>query len=292
MTVPAVSVVIPTWNSEATLARALASIDDPHAELLIVDDRSDDAAALAAIVAADPRARLILKPARTNAAHSRAIGLAEARGEIVLFLDSDDHHLSGHAARRRRLHAETGASVVIGRFRLDDGARTWDPPIAGYDGGEIEDYIFAQGGDARSSALSVAPHKLRGTTFDQTLAKHQDWGFVLAAQRNGERIGFDPVPGVVISTGGDTRMSARSNVEASLAFARDLLRADANRRRFLLGRLRTSLRLHDLAAARRFRAALLAQRPSARERWGSLLLLLAGTLGIATPLHRLLAARR
>jgi glycosyltransferase involved in cell wall biosynthesis len=214
-----------------------------------------------------------------------------ATGDLVLFLDSDDFYLPGHLARRRALHAAEGASVIIGRFRLSDGARTWDGPMADYRGGNFEDYLFA-GGDARSSTISVFRPALRGTTFDAGLAKHQDWGFALAAWRNGERIGFDPTPSVTIGVAGSGRMSARSNVEASLAFARDYLRREDNRRRFLIGRLRTGIRLGDLRAAREFRAALLRLGPSRRERWGSAAMMAAARLGLAAPLHRLLTARR
>lgn len=290
---PLSSVIVPTWNSSATLARALASIADPEAqiEILLVDDCSDDLEALRLIAASDRRAILIEKPARTNAAHSRAIGLEHARGDLVAFLDSDDYYRPGHLARRRLIHRAQQAGIVIGRFRLKNGSQEWDGPMRPYDGGDIEAYLFT-GGDARSSTLSIDRSAWRGTTFDATLAKHQDWGFVLAADRNGERIGFDPEPGVVIEITRDTRMSGRSNVEASLAFASDHVRSDANRRRFLLGRLRTSLRLGDTTAATRFRDALVGLRPSARERWSSAAMIAAGRLGIAAPLHRLVTSRR
>lgn len=260
-------------------------------EILLVDDCSDDVATLRRIAAGDPRVTLIEKPARTNAAHSRAIGLEQARGDLVAFLDSDDHYRPGHLARRRQIHRAQRAGIVIGRFRLHDGSREWEGPMRPYEGGDFENYLFT-GGDARSSSLSIDRSVWRGTTFDVTLAKHQDWGFVLAASRNGERIGFDPEPGVVIEIAGGTRMSSRANVEASLAFASNHLRSDANRRRFLLGRLRTSLRLGDSTSATRFRDALVRLHPSACERWSSAAMLAAGRLGIAAPLHRTLASRR
>ena len=290
----ATTVVIPTWNSLATLPRALSSIEDATArvEILLIDDRSDDQTALRAIADADPRVRLIVKAERTNAAHSRALGLAQATSDLVLFLDSDDYFRPGHIARRRRLHAVQDAGLIIGRFRLNDGLREWDGPMTAYLGGDIEEYIFIHGGDARSSTMSIDTASWRGTSFDTSLTKHQDWGFALAAGRNAERIGFDPAPGVIISLGGDARMSGRSNIEASLAFARDHMRHEPNRRRFYLGRLRTSVRLGDAPAARRFRDALLGASPSPRERWGSAALLLAARLGIARPVHRLLTARR
>lgn len=291
---PVTTVVIPTWNSTATLPAALASIEDPSAtiEIIVVDDTSDDVSALHALAQADTRVTLIVKPSRTNAAHSRAIGLERATGDLVLFLDSDDQYRPGHLARRRALHAQQGASVIIGRFRLNDGTREWTGPMSAYDGGDFEHYLFAGGGDARSSTISVDKKRLRGTTFDAKLAKHQDWGFALAASRSGEQIGFDPEPGVAISLAGGARMSRRSDVQASLAFARGYLLNEANRRRFLLGRLRTSLRLGDAAAARQFRRALLELAPTPRERWSSAAMIVAGQLGIAAPLHRLLAAHR
>lgn len=286
------TVVIPTHDSSATLARALTSIDDPTAKILIVDDRSTDMTALQTIVAADPRATLIVKPARTNAADSRAIGLTAAAGDLVLFLDSDDHYLPGHIARRRALHLAHSAGIIIGRFRLSDGDQEWDGPMTAYEGGDVETYLFARGGDARSSTISVNKHALGSTSFDPRLAKHQDWGFVLAAWHNGERIGFDPSPGVVIDVAGDHRMSRGSNVDASLTFARDHLRLDQNRRLFLLQRLRTSLRIGDLRSARQFRQALLQRGPSLRERCLSAAMILAAQLGLARPVHRLMTTRR
>lgn len=291
---PITTIVIPTWNSTATLPRALASIEGSAVsiEIIIVDDHSDDVAALRAIADADSRAKLIVKPARTNAAESRALGLAEAKGDIVMFLDADDWFLPGHAEHRRSLHATARASVIIGRFGLDDGVREWVGPMAAYDGGDVEDYLFSLGGDARSSTISVNKSLLQGTTFDRTLVKHQDWGFVLAAWRDGERIGFDPVPGVVISLAGDARMSSRSNVEASLAFVRGHVLRKANKRRFLIGRVRTSLRIGDLHAAWSFRDALLSFEPSLRERWSVAAMMLAARLGVATPAYHALRAWR
>lgn len=291
---PITTVVIPTWNSTSTLPRALASIADEgsRVEIILVDDRSDDRDAVRAIAGADSRITLIEKPERTNAAHSRAIGLERARGDVVLFLDSDDHFRPRHLSRRRQIHRETRRAIVIGRFRLNDGTHEWDGPMNAYEGGSIEDYLFSGGGEARSSTISVDKTRLRGTTFDGSLTKHQDWGFILDADRNGERIGFDPVAGVVIDLANGSRMSGRSDVATSLSFASDRILSSANRRRFLVNRLRTSLRLGDTASAIQFRKALLALEPSSRERLSSAAMIAAAQLGLAAPLHRLLASRR
>ena len=101
---PSVSVVIPTHNSTATIERTLASIDAPDIdiEILLVDDASSDLVALRGIASNDPRARLIEKTMRTNAADSRVIGLVAAANNIVFFLDSDDRFLTGYIAPSAR----------------------------------------------------------------------------------------------------------------------------------------------------------------------------------------------
>jgi glycosyltransferase involved in cell wall biosynthesis len=289
---PRATIVIPCFNASATLPRALASIDEPDVEVLVIDDASADIAAIRELVAQDPRARLIAKPKRANAAHSRALGIKQAACDTILFLDADDAYRPGHVSRRCAMHSRESAALAIGRFRLNDGTREWDMALSAYESGSLEDYIFAGGGDARSSTLSVSREALGGTTFDAGLRKHQDWGFALAAWRRGGGVMFDPEYGVVIHIGGSSRMSASAQVEASLAFALDHIGDPANQRRFLMARLRTSLRQGDVPAARLFRRAMLTLAPRPAERMGSAAMMMAGRLGIARPLHRLMAATR
>lgn len=288
---PSATVVIPTWNASATLPRALASIEGA-VEILVVDDCSEDANVLRSIVDADPRVRLIAKVRRGNAAESRALGLAEAVGDVVLFLDADDAFRPGHIARRVALHRETGAGLILGRFRLDDGTGERDGPMAPYPDSDVAAYIFSGGGDARSSTLSVRRHALNGATFDPAMRKHQDWAFAIAAGRAGVVIGFDPEPGVVIHIAADTRMSRRSDVPASLAFMDRYLADPALARRFLIGRIRTSIRIGDIAAAAAFRRMLLTLRPTPRERLAIIALLTAARTGIARSMWRILSQLR
>lgn len=288
---PPATVVIPTFNAAATLSRALASVEE-EVEILVVDDCSSDAEQLRSIVATDPRATLISKDRRGNAAGSRALGLAQASAETVLFLDADDHMSPGYLAHRLDLHRREGSGVIIGRFRLDDGRREWTGPMADYAGGDMARYILASGGDARSSTISVRRDRLNGATFDASLRKHQDWAFVIAAQRAGATIGFDPLAGVVIDVSGGGRMSGRSDVSASLFFMRAYISEDTLQRRFLMGRLRTSVRIGDLAAARTFRRELDKLGPSLKERAASLAVIAAAHLGVARMGWRLLTAAR
>src|ERR1035437_4715784 len=93
------SVIIPLYNKEAYIARAIQSVfaqDWQDYELLVVDDGStDNGAEVLARWLSDPRVRLITqKNAGAGAARNR--GLAEMRGDIAAFLDADDEWLPTH----------------------------------------------------------------------------------------------------------------------------------------------------------------------------------------------------
>jgi glycosyltransferase involved in cell wall biosynthesis len=92
---PSLSVVIPVYNEaahlSATMRALIAAVDesDLGAEVVVVDDGSTDGTADAARASADGRltVRIVSQPNRGRFEARRA-GLAHARGEYVLFLDS------------------------------------------------------------------------------------------------------------------------------------------------------------------------------------------------------------
>lgn len=93
MNPPLVSVVIPTYNRAGDLALALASVARqtyPHLEVLVVDNHSTDDTAGVVSRMNDPRMRLLSIHNHGVIAASRNLGIREAAGEFVAFLDSDD----------------------------------------------------------------------------------------------------------------------------------------------------------------------------------------------------------
>jgi glycosyltransferase involved in cell wall biosynthesis len=90
-----ISVVIPAYNSAATLPRAIASARQQTLkplEIIVVDDHSTDAtAAVASSYGAE--VRVISLPAQKGAAGARNAGIEAAIGNAIAFQDSDDEWL-------------------------------------------------------------------------------------------------------------------------------------------------------------------------------------------------------
>ncbi|MBL4873996.1 MAG: glycosyltransferase family 2 protein [Rhodobacteraceae bacterium] len=91
---PLVSVVMPAYNSKSTINQSIHSVlaqTYENWELLIIDDASsDNTAALILEEHADARIRLIKNDQNLGPAKSRNIGLDNANGDYIAFLDADD----------------------------------------------------------------------------------------------------------------------------------------------------------------------------------------------------------
>lgn len=92
---PAISIVMPLYNKEREVARAIKSVlaqTSADFELLVVDDGSTDNGADVASACSDSRVRLIRQEnAGVSAARNR--GIDEARADLIAFLDADDEWL-------------------------------------------------------------------------------------------------------------------------------------------------------------------------------------------------------
>jgi glycosyltransferase involved in cell wall biosynthesis len=100
---PLVTVLIPAYNAEKTIRRAIDSAftqDYPATEILVVDDGSTDATSEIVGTYEDPRIRLLRLPTNRGEGGVLNEGIAIAKGQYIAFLDADDEWLPGKLSRQ------------------------------------------------------------------------------------------------------------------------------------------------------------------------------------------------
>jgi glycosyltransferase involved in cell wall biosynthesis len=133
---PVLSVVIPAFNREGLVLRAVRSVladPSPDIEVVVVDDGSSDRTAEVVAGVSDPRLRLIRHPQNRGRCPARNTGAMAAEGEWLVFLDSDDELVPGGLELIRRRAAEAPAAVgkLLFMCRDDVGLTSPDPPLDG-----------------------------------------------------------------------------------------------------------------------------------------------------------------
>ena len=104
---PLFSVVIPLYNKRDTVARALNSVlaqGVQDLEVIIVNDGSTDGSEMVVAGFADPRIRII-QQVNQGVSAARNRGIAEARADLIAFLDADDEWLPEFLATIGRMAA-------------------------------------------------------------------------------------------------------------------------------------------------------------------------------------------
>ncbi|WP_243063523.1 glycosyltransferase family 2 protein [Humibacter sp. RRB41] len=122
---PAVTVVMPAFNSARTLRDSVQSVLDQtldSLELIIIDDASaDDTTAVAEELAGrDARVKLVSRPTQGGPAAARNTGIAAARGRYLAFCDADDLWLPTKLERQLELAGATGATLVYSAYHRVD----------------------------------------------------------------------------------------------------------------------------------------------------------------------------
>ncbi|MBO9440141.1 glycosyltransferase family 2 protein [Sulfitobacter sp. R18_2] len=150
MNQPIFSVVIPIFNAERTVETTIQSLQSQSIqnwEALIVNDASKDCSAtlVSAMASRDPRIRFFNDLKRTNprgAAAARNVGIENAEGQYIAFLDADDLWLPEKLSHQHTAFLG-GADIVFSSYRRidpfgrDEGVVTaqsevtWEDALAG-----------------------------------------------------------------------------------------------------------------------------------------------------------------
>jgi CDP-glycerol glycerophosphotransferase len=115
---PLISVIVPVYDVEAYLEDCLASVlASPHTaiEVMAVDDASPDNCGkiLDTWAARDPRLRVIHLAVNGGPGNARNVGLAQAGGEYVWFVDADDMLTDGAVAAVAERIAQDRPDLVL-----------------------------------------------------------------------------------------------------------------------------------------------------------------------------------
>ena len=124
---PILSVVIPAYNAEDTIERAIRSALNQgvdNIEVIVVDDESTDDTRLvvSSLAQRDRRVKLLATGTNSGPGRARNQGVAAAKGRFVTFIDADDRALPNAYKRMLRTIQRTGSQFISGRYVRDGSA--------------------------------------------------------------------------------------------------------------------------------------------------------------------------
>jgi len=130
--VPRISIVLPTFNRRPRLVRVLAGLDRQKVntssfEVIVVDDGStDDTAEWLSRNSERPYALRCVRQQNSGPAMARNIGVANARAELLLFIDDDVEPMPELVGEHLAFHEAEPNVVVLGPLAsLDHYAQPW-----------------------------------------------------------------------------------------------------------------------------------------------------------------------
>ena len=92
-----ISVIVPVYNTEKYLKRCVCSIINQNyhnVEIILIDDGSKDSSGKVCDILAEQDSRIkVIHQVNAGVSKARNIGIDNANGDYVVFLDSDDELL-------------------------------------------------------------------------------------------------------------------------------------------------------------------------------------------------------
>ncbi len=209
---PHFSVIIPTRNREAYLAEAVQSVltqTDVSLELLVVNDGD------ALTRRFEDRRVLVLDNGKRTAVPARNMGVAQAAGKYIAFLDDDDFWIDPqHLAKSAEAFGK-GADFYFanGEMQFADGTRKVFDRNATAKSLEHDNTILISAVCYRQSI-----HQTLGT-FDESLPYYWDWDWYLRVARAGFGLHHQKQPAVAIrvhanNMSGQNDAARRANLDA------------------------------------------------------------------------------
>lgn len=201
---PHMSVVVPTYNRQASLIRTLEalarqSLPTHRFEVVVVSDGATDGTAAAVRSLAPPYRLRLLDQANAGPSAARNNGARAACGEVLVYLDDDVEPGSGCLEEHERAHGEDPMLVLIGPQSMPSRERfavwvAWEHRML-----EQQYARFASGewqagpNNLYSGNFSVRrDHLLEAGGFDERFKRQEDVELGYRLAQLGVRFRFEP----------------------------------------------------------------------------------------------------
>lgn len=210
---PTVSVIIPAYNTEAYIGKAIESAlgqTEQDIEVIVVDDASTDATVKVVEDYSDKRLKLTVNERNRGPSYTRNRAIREARGEWVALLDSDDWYAPERLEKLLHVARTENADLVADDlYYIQDGAkRPWSTlfSLAGehFNGPrhiDAADFVETNMPGRRCLRLGLTkPLMKRGfltrynLTYNENVRHGEDFLFYLACLMAGARFVVVPEP--------------------------------------------------------------------------------------------------
>ncbi len=238
---PSVSVVVPTIG-RPELLRALRSVraqrTAARVELIVVHDGKPGTELHSEV--ADLADHVLRTSGRIGGCRARNLGIAAATGDLLALLDDDDEWLPNKLEAQFAVLREASdpTRTVVGCRQVYVDSRTGtvsrsSPRRLVAQGESVEHYLFRRrppnGGrpNVLSSTLLCPRELALATPWDDSLAKHQDWDWLVRLGRTpGASFVQAAEPVVRIQLGSEQSITANDDWQSSLDWANRALRSD------------------------------------------------------------------
>ena len=175
-----VSVVIPVYNREFELKRAIKSVlcqTIQDFEILVVDDYSEIDMKMIVMSFNDERIKYFRLEKKGNANVSRNLGVKNARSKYVAMLDSDDEWMPFHLEKKIAWLEQKKADGVFGSCCINNEIRIIDKISRPFHHQEkMVNYLLSDG-MAPTPTHVYKTESAKQVLWDETLKRHQDWDF-------------------------------------------------------------------------------------------------------------------
>ncbi|HEY8536374.1 MAG TPA: glycosyltransferase [Vicinamibacterales bacterium] len=186
MSAPVVSVIVPAYNAEAWIARAVESALNQtfgDLEVIVCDDGSTDGTAGILRSYGDPRLRVLRRENRGRGA-ARNAAIAAARGRYLALLDADDWWLPDKlAGDLALLDASGGPALVYANLHVVDRdgqiARAMNNRHVVAHSGDVFPLLLQRNFVPTSTVVLPRETVEHAGPFDESLVRCQDWEWLL-----------------------------------------------------------------------------------------------------------------